>query len=227
MNMHRVWIGFLAFACFALLASEGRLLLGAKAPRLNNSLSAKGRAALVFVPVLADTAACRSEMKGVDKLQAQVKSLGVSVVSIVPYTEESWRKLCPGISADVRFVFDADRTIASSYGAKSGVERLGVFIDEQGAVRRIVRTGQQFVATFASDVKAWEEGKGSYDAQCARCHGADGTSTGYPEIKTLNGIGNRMDEAEIIRRTSLTANVDLSSLTDARFRALAIYVAGL
>jgi mono/diheme cytochrome c family protein len=116
--------------------------------------------------------------------------------------------------------------LAIRYGAAQG--RLGVFVDEDGSVRRIARsTGPEFIEGFAADVRAWDEGKGIYESSCARCHGVDGANTTYAEIKTLNGIGNRMDETEIIRRTSLTANVDLSSFNDSRFRALAIYVAGL
>ena len=210
---------------FVLLAADARLQLGQKAPPFDNSPAGSGRIALVFLPVLASGTACQAELEGLQRLQEEVRKLDVSVVLIPPYTEANWRSVCPTSSKDIRLVFDPDRRISNLHGANR--DRLGVLIDEQGAVRRIVRSSPQFANRFATDIRAWEDGKAAYEAQCARCHGADGTSTGYAEIKTLAGIGNRMDEAEIIRRTSLTSNVDLSSLTDARFRALAIYVAGL
>ncbi len=96
-------------------------------------------------------------------------------------------------------------------------------------VRRVIRGGsaEEHAERVVSEVKAWQRGRHIYEAQCARCHGSDGMDTGYPFIKTLDGIGNRHTEEEIIRLTEATGAVDLSSLNAENRTALAIYVAGL
>jgi peroxiredoxin len=224
-----VWLMLVALS-IALFAQErrleDRLRLGQKAPAFRDSASTRQRTALVFVPTLPDIAACKSEIESLSRLQTLLQKANVAVTIVVPYTELKWRSFCTSEASETPMIYDADRMLTTRYGAAQG--RLSVLIDEEGVVRRIVRsTGAQFIDSFAADVRAWDEGKGIYESACARCHGVDGANTGYAEIKTLSGIGNRMDETEIIRRTSLTSNVDLSSFNESRFRALAIYVAGL
>ena len=67
-----------------------------------------------------------------------------------------------------------------------------------------------------------------YDGACARCHGADGGDTqGYPNIKSLKGIGNRHNEKEIIQLTASTGIVDIDAWSEEARQALAKYVKGL
>ena len=225
------WIlarSLLLFAAIIVLpAEQHRLRLGEKAPSLPDAGRRNGQTAVIFLPT-GNTASCRSWLDALEQLRSQLGKRNVLITAVVPDSEAKWQAVCPDTPQTVSVVYDPDRNVANLYGTAQG-QRVGILTDEQGIVRRIVRASgvSQFASTLAGDIKAWEEGKGIYEATCARCHGSDGANTGYAEIKTLNGIGNRMDEAEIIRRTSLTSNVDLSSFNDARFRALAIYVAGL
>ncbi len=130
------------------------------------SFATSGRVALVFLPVLRNAAECRSELEGLSRVQTEISKLAVSVLAAVPYTKAIWRDSCPSTSPDVRLLFDPDRTIAGLYGTAG--DRLGVLVDERGIVRRVVRGTQQFAKTLVADLKAWDDGKATYDAQCAR-----------------------------------------------------------
>jgi cytochrome c553 len=112
------------------------------------------------------------------------------------------------------------------YGATG--EPFGVLVDENGIVRCVIRARTDLLnEALVRDVQAWDDGRLIYDGQCARCHGSDGKNISYPNIKSLAGIGNHFDEAEIFRRTELTGVVDLSPLSAKDRRALSVYVAGL
>lgn len=203
-------IAIAVWMSFGIMAEEKtRLQLGSPVPNAGD-----GRIAMVYLPNIADAAACRAEMTKLADMQKAAREVGVTVTAVVPLEEAKWRTACTGAPSDVRIVFNP--------GA-SAMQQLTAFV-EAGRVRRILKSDP---AATVADVKAWEDGKAIYDAQCARCHGPDGSDMNYPEIKPLTGIGNRIDGAEIIRRTFLTGAVDLSSLSAARLRALGIYVAGL
>jgi mono/diheme cytochrome c family protein len=92
---------------------------------------------------------------------------------------------------------------------------------ENGAVRRIIREGDAF-----AEVALWRSGREIYEPLCVRCHGTDGTDTGYFGVKSLAGIGNRVSEPRIYELTAATGAVDLNTLTERDRRALSAYVAG-
>lgn len=102
---------------------------------------------------------------------------------------------------------------------------LYVVIDESARPRRIATSRAQAEA----DLKAWTTGRDIYTSLCSRCHGADGSDTSYAggNVKTINRLGRRYSEAELLERTEQAGTVDLSNL-DARLRhALAVYVLSL
>jgi len=98
-----------------------------------------------------------------------------------------------------------------------------VLLDTSGAVRRTFHS----VDSIPSEVELWFDGMSIYKAQCARCHGDDGSDTSYPGIHPLTGIGKRHSEPEILDLTQRAGFVDLHALDDKSRRALAVYVAGL
>jgi mono/diheme cytochrome c family protein len=122
----------------------------------------------------------------------------------------------------------SDRAAAQpTLGEGGGV--IGLLLDEQGVVRLRTRASdvRGLARQLAEDIKAWHGGKQIYDAQCARCHGADGRDLSYPNVKSLAGIGNRHSKSEIIERTILTGAVDMSHMSESDKNQLALYVAGL
>jgi cytochrome c553 len=163
---------------------------------------------VAFVPELTNCA-------DLIELSDAVAKINASAAVVVPLAT------CTVVPARVRLTVDLTGELARSYGTEG--KYLGVLIDQQRKIRRIVRKSD----TFAGDLKAWHEGKAIYDAQCARCHGADGADTSYPGTKPLAGIGRRMSEAEILESTLRTGVVDLSALDEQQRRAISIYVAGL
>ena len=96
-----------------------------------------------------------------------------------------------------------------------------VLIDTAGILRRLIKD------SASAEVHAWFDGMAIYRAQCARCHGDDGSDTTYPGIHPLTGIGNHHTEEQILDMTQRAGFVDLHSLDEKSRRALAIYVAGL
>ena len=134
------------------------------------------------------------------------------------------------IPDSVRLLAIRPAKCAGAYRDPSGAARryLGeakaVLLDREG-VARLVATGD--LKAFGREVSAWARGGDIYAAQCQRCHGADGKDTHYPGIKTLAGIGKRINRAEIIERTIRSGSVDLTPLDEEARRALAAVVAGL
>ena len=55
-----------------------------------------------------------------------------------------------------------------------------------------------------------QEGKQVYDTHCTRCHGADGKANTYPNILTLDGIGQRMTLEEKVAQLRTAENLDVS-----------------
>lgn len=202
------------------LAADLSLRAGSPAPV--GMHKADVRSFLVFLPKPASLAACTEELAALRGLRDSLNKFGITVVAIIQAPQAA----CPANEADApAVIYDTDGRLAGSY--KTDGKQLGVLVDELGLIRRIIRAPDGFIGKATNEVKAWDEGKATYDAMCARCHGADGKNTNYPEIKKLDGIGNRYSEAEILRRTYLTGAVDLSGLNDARQAALANYIASL
>jgi hypothetical protein len=96
-------------------------------------------------------------------------------------------------------------------------------IDPSEKVRR--EFADQPLDDILTGTANWLRGMRTYEAQCARCHGADGADTAYPNVKSLAGAGQRYSVDEIIERMTNTGNTDLSALNDEAKRALAGYVA--
>jgi cytochrome c553 len=142
--------------------------------------------------------------------------------------------LCEKESIAFQLLSDEDRAGIRRYGVFDArdncAQRVTFLVDKEGVIRAIDREVKP--ATHGQDlvklVKAWLEGKHLYQAACARCHGADGGDTqGYPNIKSLKGIGNRHDEAEIIQLTANTGVVNIAAWSEKARQALAKYVKGL
>jgi cytochrome c553 len=104
-------------------------------------------------------------------------------------------------------------------------ERAIVLVDRSGKVRRVARGAG--ADGLESEWKRWRDGRASYEANCARCHGEDGRDESYPGAKSLGGIGTRHTVAEILEKTDRSGFVDLNYLRTEGKKALAIYVAGL
>lgn len=102
-----------------------------------------------------------------------------------------------------------------------------IITDDDGRVRAVGDYVDLSHETALQPMKAWRQGRRIYAAHCARCHGEDGTATGYPFIRRLDGIGKRMTLDEIIEATSATGVVDLNQFDDDELRAMALFVAGL
>jgi mono/diheme cytochrome c family protein len=104
-------------------------------------------------------------------------------------------------------------------------------LDSERVVRRIAdAAGAGRLLELAGQ---YEAGRQGYQTACARCHGDDGASESYPNIKTLRGAGVRMTEAEIrarIHPVPLAADqfaVRSQIFTGRQLDALVAYVAGL
>ena len=163
-----------------------------------------GLALLVQIP----TASCRDLIALYEEHR---KAASAQSVALVPIAGEK----CKAEIQSIPVLFAA---------RSSGPNPLG-FLIENGILRRIIRTDR--VNRMLAEISLWQGGRQIYDAQCARCHGLDGTDSNYPEIKSLAGIGNRATESKIIEMTELTGAVDLHALTEKDRQALAAYVAGL
>jgi len=79
----------------------------------------------------------------------------------------------------------------------------------------------------------WELGRATYMSRCAHCHGEDGSDTSYPEIRPLEGIGQRLNREEIRARLHSKAVgpklvlIRGETFTAAEVEALISYVAEL
>lgn len=144
------------------------------------------------------------------------------------------KELCEKESIAFHLLSDEDRAVIKRYGVFNArgncAQRVSFLVDKEGVIRAIdlevkpTTHGQDLVEL----VKQWSLGKLRYQATCARCHGGDGGDVqGYPNIKSLKGIGNRHNEAEIIQLTSATGVVDLAAWSEEARQALAKYVKGL
>jgi len=100
-------------------------------------------------------------------------------------------------------------------------------LEDSRGVPRVTFGEAESLANILNEVKAWRLGREVYDAQCARCHGADGTLEDYPGVKSLAGIGKRYSEARILEAVQNGGRVDMSGMTPAERHAVALYVAGL
>lgn len=144
------------------------------------------------------------------------------------------KDLCEKETIAFQLLSDEDRAVIKRYGVFNAqdncAQRVSFLVDKEGVIRAIDREVKP--ATHGQDlvklVKQWSLGKQRYQAACARCHGADGGDTqGYPNIKSLKGIGNRYSESEILERTAATGVVDLAAWSEEARQALAKYVKGL
>lgn len=144
------------------------------------------------------------------------------------------KDLCEKESIAFQLLSDEDRAVIKRYGVfnpqDNCAQRISFLVDKEGVVRAIDREvkpmthGQDLV----KQVKEWLNGKGLYQGSCARCHGADGGNTqGYPNIKSLKGIGNRHSESEIIQLTESTGVVNIAAWSEAERQALARFMKGL
>ncbi len=144
------------------------------------------------------------------------------------------RKLCTKEGLSFHVLSDPVRAVIRKYGVWNEkddcAQRVTFLIDKAGWIRRIERNVQP--ETHAEDLidlmKKWQTGRAIYSVHCARCHGDDGNETGYPDIKKLGGIGNRLTTpAQIIKATATSGLVDLDAIGPKNLEALAIYVGGL
>ncbi len=69
-------------------------------------------------------------------------------------------------------------------------------VDAEGILRGVQRV-QPSGRGLSELARSWREGRTHYMVACARCHGDQGDDTGYPFIKSLSGIGNRLTLKEI------------------------------
>lgn len=144
------------------------------------------------------------------------------------------KDLCEKETIAFQLLSDEDRAVMKRYGVLNAqdncAQRVSFFVDKEGVIRAIDREVKP--ATHGQDlvklVKQWLEGKQRYQAACERCHGPDGGDTrGYPNIKSLKGIGNSHTESEIIELTAATGVVDVATWSEEARQALAKYVKGL
>jgi hypothetical protein len=157
------------------------------------------------------------------------------VILGISFRPPSFNKdLCEKESIAFQLLSDEDRTVIKRYGVFNAqdncAQRVSFLVDKEGVIRAIDRDVKP--ATHGQDlvklVKSWLQGKHLYQGVCARCHGADGDDTqGYPNIKSLRGIGNRHNESEIIQRTANTGVVNIAAWSEEARQALAKYVKGL
>jgi mono/diheme cytochrome c family protein len=86
---------------------------------------------------------------------------------------------------------------------------------------------------LAALAAAFENGRQTYVAMCARCHGEDGRSRDYNLIKTLDGIGNRLSRQQVRAALSPapagrdTYLVRSQPMDEPTLDALVAYVTGL
>lgn len=143
------------------------------------------------------------------------------------------RELCEKETIAFQLLSDLDRAVIKKYGVWNEkddcAQRVTFLIDKSGIVRRIERKVEP--PTHGRDlvnlVESRTGGRRLYDALCARCHGSDGRSDSYPNIKRLNGIGNRLSDDKIWEGTIANGLVDLSSLNEKDRRSLVVFVSGL
>jgi mono/diheme cytochrome c family protein len=111
-----------------------------------------------------------------------------------------------------------------------------VFLIDQARVLRRVLALPAPAAVGANLLEAlsiYEAGKQRFESACVRCHGDDGDDDGYPNIKKLSGIGNRLTQTEITEHLHpLTLSPDQISVrtfifSKANLDALVLYVSGL
>lgn len=144
------------------------------------------------------------------------------------------KDLCEKESIAFQLLSDEERAVIKRYGVfnpqDNCAQRVSFLVDKEGVIRAIDREvkppthGQDLVKL----VRQWLQGKQLYGAACARCHGPDaGDTRGYPNIKSLKGIGNRHSETEIIQLTSSTGIVNIDAWSEEARQALAKYVKGL
>jgi peroxiredoxin len=221
----------LGLAPLIIPAAADRLKMRANAPYLRqirdsvaNGTGARSRIALIFSR-FEGSASCSEEFSRLTELAREMATLRAHVGAVVSQPEKQVRRVCPEATRGLDVLYDDTRQVADGFAAEQKLT--GVLIDENGIVRRIVTAAGDFDGELMKQVRLWLAGKDVYEANCARCHGSAGQDTTYSGVKSLAGIGNRMDESEILRRTSLTGAVDMSGWTDEQSRALAAYVAGL
>ncbi len=197
------------------------ILLGSPAPENAKSAVSKvsGELMLVaFIPRFSDPASCKREVDAYARILQDLPRLPVA--GLVPMEADATAQVCG---------YNPMIPLLSTAGHAQAESRTTLLLDRDCIVRRITRAGaaDEHAERVIREVKAWQDGRAIYEAQCARCHGSDGKDTGYLFIKSLGGIGNRHSEKEIWRLTVATDAVDLSRLTAKERTALSIYVAGL
>jgi len=128
---------------------------------------------------------------------------------------------------------DRDGEVARTYLApSSGSAPVAFFIDKDGILRRVLRVYAP-AEDLPTTVAEWLSGQSIFIHSCARCHGEDGMNTDYPFIRTLGGIGNRLNDDEIrTRLRPLVLRPDEIHIRSFIFRpreldALIHYIAGL
>ena len=162
-----------------------------------------------------------------------LETLDTAILGVSFRSGEFNKDLCAKEGFNFRLLSDPDRAVIKKYFVWNEkddcAQRVTFLIDKEGFIRRIERKvnpethGEDLVLLM----KRWQEGKKIYDAYCARCHGDDGNAEGYPSVKKLGGIGNRMTVEQIIEATAATGLVNLNQFSEEELKALAIYVAGL
>ena len=164
----------------------------------------------------------------------EFKELDTVVLAISFRSVEFNAKLCTKEGLSFHVLSDLDRAVIRKYGVwnekEDCAQRVTFLIDKDGWIRRIERKVRP--ETHAEDmidlIRKWKSGRAIYSVYCARCHGDDGNETGYPDIKKLGGIGNRLTTpAQITKATAASGLVDLDAIGQKNLEALAIYVGGL
>jgi len=171
---------------------------------------ARGVALLVYLPVKS----CRDLAGSYEEYRKAAAALKMVVVPIAEMNPKELDEKCRTEIESVPVLLAATRRFAGS-----------AFLLENSIVRRSIHSPTP--AKIAAELTLWQGGRQIYDAQCARCHGLDGTDNNYPNIRSLAGIGNRASESKIIEMTELTGAVDLHALSAKDRQALAAYVSGL
>jgi len=143
------------------------------------------------------------------------------------------RDLCEKETIAFHLLSDVDRAVMKRYGVWNEkddcAQRVTFLIDKEGVIRRVERKVEP--ATHGKDlidlVDARKSGMLLYGALCLRCHGEDGKSDSYPNVKRLDGIGNRLADDKLWAATIANGLVDVSSLTEKDRQALIVFVSGL
>lgn len=110
---------------------------------------------------------------------------------------------------------------------QTGSKFLLAIIDAANQCRLVEGIDDLSADAILDFARTWERGKRVYQVYCARCHGDDGSDQGYPAIKTLNGIAERMSVEEIDAATWQAGFVSPEHLSGEEKFALVKYVAGL